>query len=255
MQRTPKTRRQRKVQAERTLSVDSDPSTDNTSDCVEDMDVAAVGQLLLQDSFLDKLVGKLSSKIEGIVVRCMAPLKAQVEKLTKELADLQEKVNATNEDNKWRNDELEQYQRRNNLRVFGVPETNGENTDELLVKLFKDSLDVDVEMSRLDRSHRVGQKQAPSGNNTVRHRAIIVRFMSYQDRRRVFTAKRKLKGTGVSIREDLTKTRLELLGHATERFGKERTWTLDGRVMWLDNEGRKGMATNLSHIPHRGTPV
>lgn len=35
-------------------------------------------------------------------------------------------------------DELEQYQRRDNVRVFGVPEVRGEDTDALVLKLFKD---------------------------------------------------------------------------------------------------------------------
>lgn len=35
-------------------------------------------------------------------------------------------------------DELEQYQRRDNVRVFGVLEVRGEDTDALVLKLFKD---------------------------------------------------------------------------------------------------------------------
>lgn len=35
-------------------------------------------------------------------------------------------------------DELEQYQRRDNVRVFGVPEVRGEDTDALVLKLVKD---------------------------------------------------------------------------------------------------------------------
>lgn len=252
MPRTPRTRKQKRLFDQRSLSVDldSDHSTDKTADN-EEMEVAGtVSQVMLQDSFLDKLVDKLSTKIEAIVLRCMAPLKAQVDSLVRELANLQSHVVTVQEDNKFRTDELEQYQRRNNLRVFGVPETTGEDTDTVLVNLFKEKLDVDVEVNRLDRSHRVGPKQKPGSRDaTPRHRPIIIRFMSYQDRRRVFSAKRKLKGTGVSIREDLTKTRQELLSRAAELFGRERTWTLDGRVMWLDDQGKKGMATRFPDLP------
>lgn len=43
-----------------------------------------------------------------------------------------------------RTDYLEQYQRRNNLRVFGINETDGEDTDKLLINMFMEKLDVDI---------------------------------------------------------------------------------------------------------------
>lgn len=211
-----------------------------------------VNQILNEDDILEKIVSQLANRIEKIVQDAvnslMKPILDQVSELKTQVAKLQETVGTLNIDVQDRTDELEQYQRRNNLRVFGIPEENGENTDELVIKLFKDKLEVDVSEKCLDRTHRVGKRHPPGQDGTVRPRPIIVRFVSYRDRRIVFTNKKKLKATGVSIKEDLTSTRLELLRSAVEKFGRNRTWTLDGRIMWMDDEGKKCMATSFSDL-------
>lgn len=41
-----------------------------------------------------------------------------------------------------RTDDLEQYQRRNNLRVIGIPETESKNTDQPRIDMIKGKLDI-----------------------------------------------------------------------------------------------------------------
>lgn len=146
-----------------------------------------------------------------------------------------------------RTDDLEQYTRRHNLRVFGVPEVEGEDTDIEVGKIFKDKLKLDIPLERLDRTHRVGRRPGPAADGSPRWRPIIVRFTSYRDRRSVFSAKKLLKGTGVVVREDLTSQRVEVLKTAVSRYGVRNTWTMDGRVHWVHN-GVKGVATLLSDL-------
>jgi len=57
-------------------------------------------------------------------------------------------------------DNLEQYTRRNSIRIFGVPEvkTNGntrENTDETVIKIIGEKLNVDIKPEEICRSHRI----------------------------------------------------------------------------------------------------
>ncbi|KAL8577578.1 hypothetical protein ACOMHN_044258 [Nucella lapillus] len=85
-------------------------------------------------------------------------------------------------------DELEQYSRRNSIRVIGVPECEGENTDEITKKIDSE-IGVVVDSSMIDRSHRVGNK--PSGNEPG-NRAIIVKFTSYRHKQQLLVAKKKL---------------------------------------------------------------
>lgn len=67
-------------------------------------------------------------------------------------------MNRKLDESKAREDDLEQYSRRNSIRITGVEQTNDKgNTDELVVNIIKKELGVDVEIKDLDRSHRVGK--------------------------------------------------------------------------------------------------
>ena len=50
---------------------------------------------------------------------------------------------------------------------------------------------VDLTFSDLERSYRIGQKKASSN----KPRAIIIKFFSYNTRKRTFSNKKRLKGT------------------------------------------------------------
>ncbi|RZF41344.1 hypothetical protein LSTR_LSTR000058 [Laodelphax striatellus] len=68
-------------------------------------------------------------------------------------------------------DGLAQYQRRNNVRIFGIPEVNGENVTTVITKLSGEKLDLQIDSSLIDRCHRVGRPPAPGA---TKHRAVLV---------------------------------------------------------------------------------
>ena len=59
-------------------------------------------------------------------------------------------------------------------------------------------MDLDTAPRDIDRTHRIGIRS--KGKN----RPIIVKFVRYMDRRRVFTNKKRLKRKNMSITESLT---------------------------------------------------
>lgn len=122
-----------------------------------------------------------------------------------------------------RTDELEQYGRANNLRIFGIEEKDKEITDKLVVDVATKLGIKDLNVKCISRSHRVGKP------NSSKPRPIIVKFVSYADRKLLYEKKKMLKGTGISIGEDLTKTRLQLRQKASEAYND--VWTSDGVVM------------------------
>ena len=75
----------------------------------------------------------------------------------------------------------------------------------------------------IQRCHRLGAKKQTS-------RPIIMRFVSYADRKRVFNQKKLLKGTGVVITENLSPGRLQLYKKAQANKALTSTWTVDGNV-------------------------
>ena len=119
-------------------------------------------------------------------------------------------------------DDLEQYGRRNNLRINGIPEKADENTTELVKTLANDKLGVSLDDRDFDRSHRVGKPGA-------RPRPILVKFTNYTARNLVIKQRRKLKGSRISINEDLTKKNQDLLKKTAQQTGVVSAWSSDGR--------------------------
>ncbi|KAL8606910.1 hypothetical protein ACOMHN_048706 [Nucella lapillus] len=87
-------------------------------------------------------------------------------------------------------DSLEQYSRRNNVRISGIPEPKGgsvqEDTDNIVQKL-GEAIGVRVTSEMIDRSHRVGKRTGTSD------RQIIVKFTSYRYSRLLMTSRKGLK--------------------------------------------------------------
>ena len=86
----------------------------------------------------------------------------------------------------------------------------------------------------LDGTHRIGNPK--SGNKSPR--PIIVKFGRYNTRRKVFVNKKRLKNTGISITEKLTKHRMEFLKKPKNEFGFN-VWTVDGRICYYDEAAKK----------------
>lgn len=147
-------------------------------------------------------------------------------------------------------DELEQYQRRENIRIFGIPEIRGENTDHLVLSVFnkkvgEGGLELGMHERDISRSHRIGPP--PTLDKLCPPRPIIVRLASYRQRDMIFRNKRFLRGTDIVIREDLTATRRQVLNEAIVKMGKKNVWTQDGIIIWKRNN-RIESATTLAGL-------
>lgn len=104
----------------------------------------------------------------------------------------------------------------------------------------EEKLGIKLEKMEICRSHRVGRKNAPPTDNKLsRPRPIIVFFVSYNMRRRIYSNERSLKGTNVTIREDLTVQNRNALKVAMDKYGARNTWTIDGRIHYVGQDGRK----------------
>jgi hypothetical protein len=176
-----------------------------------------VEKILNSETFIENLVAKIYVKLEQ---RLDEKLKVYEEKVG--LLEIQLKE-AKKEalDSK---DNLEQYTRRNSLRIFGVPEKRGENTDDIVRKLCKEKLDLDISVTAIDCSHRLPAKE-------TQHRPIIVKLVSRNTKNLIFNHKRLLKGTKIVIKEDLTKRRAQLLRDAAKKLGPTNAWTYEGNIV------------------------
>ena len=101
-------------------------------------------------------------------------------------------------------DAQQQYSRRNCLLLHGIEETKGEDTDNIVLEILNNDMDLNILKTALDCSHRIGNPKSKK-----KPRPIIIKFVRYYDRRDVFMNKKCLKGTGKSITESLTAFRMQ----------------------------------------------
>ena len=105
-------------------------------------------------------------------------------------------------------------------------------------------------MDDIDRSHRIGKRDLSRNlrGRKAKIRPIVVKFISYQDRYDVFSNKKKLKDSKISIAENLSKERYVLFKKCVDFYGKHNCWSYRGsydqRVYCINNRGEKVNITN-----------
>lgn len=179
--------------------------------------------------------------------------KALEEKIHKELSSIQNDVGSLRMDTiansnsvaqfQTKINELEQYSRRECLEIRGIPETEEENTNEI-VKCVGDLMDVQVDENDISTSHRL-----PTKKGSTSPPAIIVKFTRRDIRNDFFDAKRQLRNKTTSnltdlglgrhqerniyISESLTKANRQLFNEclkARKDLSFQFIWTNYGRI-------------------------
>ena len=151
------------------------------------------------------------------------------------------------------NDALEQYSRRNSLRISGIPRREQEDTDKIVLDVAR-SMDVPLDITDIDRSHRVG-------SDKNRRRDILVKFVSYRARQSLLRERKKLRNTegmkDVFINEDLTSNRSKLLFDA-RRLVKAKVlksaYSADGRILVRDFADKRYLIQNETDLNKHGDP-
>lgn len=133
---------------------------------------------------------------------------------------------------------IEQYSRRNNVRIFGIPEDskpteNGQNSNEssetttqkVVAQLNEKIQGLNLQVGDIDIAHRLGK--VTDGFT----RPIIVKFVARQKRNHVMTNRKQFKGTDIFINEDLTNINQKVLMTIKKTLSeKEAAWSWDGKI-------------------------
>ena len=177
-------------------------------------------------------LGSSEKKINELINSNQAKTTKLDEELTKlkNNLTLKDKAIAGLEDDNYRLsqkvDDLEQYTRRNNARIYGVAEQPEENSDNLAFDFFKSELNVDIASNNISRSHRVSKKSG------VEPRPIIVQFTKHNSKVTVMSRRRVLKERKrpFNLPEDLTINRRDDLNKDIEGGIVSKVWTVDGVI-------------------------
>lgn len=147
------------------------------------------------------------------------PSSNELEKSVKEIQKHVSQLRADNIMLKNRVDDLQQYVRRQNIRIFGVPVKNQETSKDVEKLVKKLITETGISDFSLDRAHRIGKKKKVVNINSeeIEVQPIIARLTTFRDRTIFYRARKNVKETyGYGVSLDLTKDRLDLLKQARE---------------------------------------
>ena len=133
--------------------------------------------------------------------------------------------------------DLQQYSRRKNLRIFNLKQDTNETAEQLEEKvcdLFTNTIGVDTKPDMLDACHRVpwsASGPAPTFKDGKRRpQDIIVQFKTRKDRDAVLKDRSKCAKKGHSVGEDLTIQNAKLCKAAYKHSGVMSSWSSNGRI-------------------------
>ena len=172
--------------------------------------------------------------------------KSKVKRLEIENPQLKQTANLT----LYKLDFLEQYGRRENLRIHHVPKNKikKENKkaiddgEEIILKVAK-CLNVNLQSSDIQRPHRLCKKRL----NSEKPRSIIVRFVSYKKRNEILFAKSKQKNSqeflNAFLLEDLTLLRSKLLQYVKKECNNKNLLchTNNGNIRMKKSAKKEGL--------------
>ena len=179
---------------------------------------------VLQDSVdrINQTVANLQSEFHRLkedvrnTVEETNTLKTSVKFLNDEVETSKRKLRDDEEKSRQELDHLrlqllnyEVYSRRENLRFYGIPEIEGEeNTEPVLKAFLEKELNVENAQSiEFQRVHRVGKKD----RNTRKPRAIIARCLRFKDRENLFSSRRNIDSqSNFGIGPDLPKQVIDM---------------------------------------------
>lgn len=150
--------------------------------------------------------------------------------------------------NSYEIDKLNQYSRKENIRISGLQEVEG--TDDFTIfKQLCEKIEVDVKKEDIVACHRVGDpKRKP--------RQMLVRFVTRDLKFKIFTNKKKLKDDAslskVYINEDLTLLRMKLLQYVKKLENVNAAFTRDGKVQCIMKDGKKFTVENPDDLFNLG---
>ena len=185
---------------------------------------------VVQD-LLDELEGKRAKndheKNAIAVAKILGPiLSTAISRAVEPVSKGTQKMQSAIRKNTYDLDKLQQYGRRENLRLHGIAEEEGENLKDIIAKIGQ-ALDVEIKSTDINVVHRSGPKGA-------RPRQVICRFLSRDYKVALLKNKKKLKENesfkGVYMYEDLTPLRARLLRVAKDLPNVKSAFTREGVI-------------------------
>ena len=186
-------------------------------------------EMATKNTALQEQMGEMETANIALQKR-MTQLETDLKKKSEENAKFEKKLDGIF----MQHDDLEQYTRKFNLELHGIPETVDKDPKDIVLDLAK-LMEIDLTYEDIDIAHRLNK-----GNKSPR--PIIVRFSNYYSKEQMYRGrwelrkKSSLRDLGVDpknvyINENLTAYRAGLFKEVRDRKRKNwKFWTIDGKI-------------------------
>lgn len=171
-------------------------------------------------------------------------LQMENERLRKKVDDLENKIETIERDH----NSLEQYGRRNNIEIAGIPDSVLDGDLEKEVTEIMKKINVDISENDIEACHRMGY----SKNNSKK---TIVRFINRKYAKKALINRKNLRSItshkNIFINENLTtkNNKIAYLSRKLKRSGHlEKAYTKDGTVHISSPDINRGKVIKIYHI-------
>lgn len=192
--------------------------------------ITDVEEVLMQSFKKETVIKELSKSIaEGLYKQFEKEfdgLKQEITDIKQEFEEFKKQAVEEKANMEKKLNRLEQYSRGKNLTIFGIKEEKEENIEKVILEIFNSKLGTKLTEQDVDRCRRVGK------HNRDKPRPVLVNFVNYRMKISIYQLKKKLKGTRIIIKEDLTRENVKTYKEASEKYGYRNTWTKNG-VIWV----------------------
>ncbi|KAJ2937506.1 hypothetical protein O0L34_g18651 [Tuta absoluta] len=140
--------------------------------------------------------------------------------------------------------QIETRSRTNVLLLHGLPEKSDESLSQHFTTMCDKQLQIpQVTVNSISVCHRIGKNVSAE-----KPRPILIRCADNRVRREVWLAKRRLKGTGLTLSEFLTPARHALFLEARKALGVKDCWTMDGNIVAICPDGQRKRICTMSDL-------
>ncbi len=122
---------------------------------------------------------------------------------------------------------LEQYSRKNNVRIYGLHESKDEDVFQTVsTSVFpKLPAEASFKLHDVDNMHRLGGAVA-----STQPRQIIIKFVTHHAKMNFLRQRKSLKGSGISLSDDLTAQNFKLLRELQTNSDVYQAWSWDSKM-------------------------
>ncbi|CAF1531172.1 unnamed protein product [Didymodactylos carnosus] len=203
-----------------------------------------ISELCRQITSSPIFVQLISTLVSSKITHCekqIEKLQLTVDELDNTATELYEYVDQL----EMRYNELEQYNKRKNLIIHGIPETLNEHTDKIAMDIAK-WIGHSLDEKSIYASHRL-----PTSNKNI-PRPIVVGFLRYSDRQAIIKNRQKLRThqryKNVFINEHLSSFNNQLFQYARQNLNKRGIQTRNGNIFYIDSNNEKHRIQSFSDI-------